>query len=182
MFCGAGIFLVFLYFFQNIFWIFATPQPSRKKVHGGLMWLATFHVAHSVTHQQPINIIIIITITIIIITANSSPNMFGLLAFFLSLLNIGHIFALCTRYLVQWPKYLGPSSSNIQYLTSPDQKLSKNIYFMGSEWSIWLSLLDQCCAVSHLPQPILGQNCLTKIGARPAKTSNKLLLGSKNFV
>ena len=31
------------------------------------MWLATFHVAHSVTHQQPINIIIIITITIIII-------------------------------------------------------------------------------------------------------------------
>ena len=97
------------------------------------------------------------------------------------LLNIGHIFALCIQYLVQWPKYLGPYLPNIQYLTSPDQKLSKNIYFIGSEWYISLSVLGQSCSVSHLQQPNLGQNYLTKIGARPDKTSNKLLLGSKVF-
>ena len=98
------------------------------------------------------------------------------------LLNIGHIFALCIQYLVPWPKYLGPPSSNIQYLTSPDQKLSKNIYFMGSEWSISLFVLDQGCSIPQLQQPNLGQNCLTKIGARPDKTSNKLLLRPTNLV
>ena len=95
------------------------------------------------------------------------------------LLNIGHIFALCIQYLVPWPKYLGPYSPNIQYLTSPDQKLSKNIYFMGSEWSISLFVLDQSCSIPQLQQPNLGQNCLTKIGARPDKTSHKLLQGPK---
>ena len=76
-------------------------------------------------------------------------------------------------------KYLGPLSSNIQYLTSPDQKLSKNIYFMGSERSISLFVLDQGCSIPQLQQPNLGQNCLTKIGARPDKTSHKLLLRPK---
>ena len=95
------------------------------------------------------------------------------------LLDIGHIFALCIQYLVPWPKYSGPYSPNIQYLTSPDQKLSKNIHFIGSEWYISLSVLDQSCSVSHLQQPNLGQNYLTKIGARPDKTSHKLLLGPK---
>ena len=48
---------------------------------------------------------------------------------------------------------------------------------MWSELSISLSVLDQRCAISHLHESKLGQNCLTKIGARPDKTSNKLLLG-----
>ena len=81
--------------------------------------------------------------------------------------------------LVPRPKYLGPSSSNIQYLTRPDQKLSKNIYFIGSEWYISLYVLGKSCSVSHLQQLNLGQNYLTKIGVRPDKTSHKLLLGPK---
>ena len=41
------------------------------------------------------------------------------------------VYTLCIlSWWVLQTKYLGPSSSNIQYLTSPDQKLSKNIYFM----------------------------------------------------
>ena len=42
---------------------------------------------------------------------------------------------------------------------------------------ILIYVLGQSCSVSHLQQPNLGQNYLTKIGARPDKTSNKLLLG-----
>ena len=38
-----------------------------------VMWPATFHGAHSVTHQQPINIITIIKITIIIIISPFTP-------------------------------------------------------------------------------------------------------------
>ena len=68
---------------------------------------------------------------------------------------------------------LGPSSSNIQYLTRPDQKLSKNIYFIGSEWYISLYVLGKSCSVSHLQQLNLGQNYLTKIGARPDKFCHK---------
>ena len=34
-------------------------------------------------------------------------------------------------YFVPRPKYLGPSSSNIQYLTSSDQNHSKDIYLNG---------------------------------------------------
>ena len=101
------------------------------------------------------------------------------LAYFDILLQIVKIFAVHCEYLVPRPKYLGPSSSNIQHFTCPDQKLPKNIYFMGSEWSISLSVLDQSCSVSHLQQPTLGQNDLTKIGARPDKTRHKLLLGPK---
>ena len=49
-------------------------------------------------------------------------------------LKIVQIFAVYGDNLVPRPKYLDPSLSNIQYLTSPDQKLFKNIYFIGSEW------------------------------------------------
>ena len=92
-------------------------------------------------------------------------------------LKIVQIFAVYSEYLVPQPRYLGPSSSNTQYLTSSDHEFFKNIYFMWSELSISLSVLDRRCAISHLHESKLGQNCLTKIGARPDKTSNKLLLG-----
>ena len=75
------------------------------------------------------------------------------LAYFDILLQIVKIFAVHREYLVPRPKYLGPSSSNIQYLTSPDQNISKNIYFMGSEWSISLSVVDQSCSVVSFPPP-----------------------------
>ena len=65
------------------------------------------------------------------------------LAYFDILLQIVKIFAVHREYLVPRLKYLGPSSSNIQHFTCPDQKLPKNIYFMGSEWSILLSCLTR---------------------------------------
>ena len=89
------------------------------------------------------------------------------------LVQIVQIFAVHCENLVPRPKYLGPSSSNIQYLTRPDQKLSKNIYFIGSEWYISLYVLGKSCSVSHLQQLNLGQNYLTKIGARPDKFCHK---------
>ena len=137
-----------------------TPDPGFWYIHHHHNHNHHDHSSSSSAHSPPA--------TRKVYWARNSPSVE-----YVWLVQIVQIFAVHCENLVPRPKYLGPSSSNIQYLTRPDQKLSKNIYFIGSEWYISLYVLGKSCSVSHLQQLNLGQNYLTKIGARPDKFCHK---------
>ena len=88
----------------------------------------------------------------------------------------GQYLASGLNYLVSGLKYFGPAMSNMTYLIRPDQDLSKNISFIGSNWYISLLLFDKCCSAGHLPEPFFGQFWLMKIVSSPEKSASPIFL------